>query len=201
MYAGVSFESGGRCKEGVRGAEPPPKGVGLPCSFDIGSLKHVGLLEHQGKGQLRRDCNGVARALVRAARALVRVFITVFLVPCVLACRFVSHTQTSSTASSCWRYSEPNHTTKAAERVPCSRWLAIAGVLSLKLPIYAAIPYPRLERRYRESMISCTRGVARHVMPPELGSKPQFRSPLELYRIGVWFCLVRQFPFEVYKYF
>ena len=52
VHDGISFELGGRWREGVRDAVPPPKGVGFPCSFDkCMILKFVSLLQHQGKDQ------------------------------------------------------------------------------------------------------------------------------------------------------
>ena len=74
--------------EYVRDAEPPPEGVDfLRSVYDPQGCQSAGASRTN-----RGHCNVVARALIKAARALVFVPIFTFLVPCVFACRFVSHT-------------------------------------------------------------------------------------------------------------
>ena len=87
---------------------------------------------------------------------------------------------------------------KAAKSTRSSRWLAITGVLSPQLPLYAAM----LVRDWRgdtEGMMSCTDGVTRGVIPPELCSKPHFRLALEPCTTGAWFRLAGPFLVAIQK--
>ena len=143
----------------------------------------------QSAGASRQGhCNGIARALVTAARALVLVSFIVLLVPCVFAWN-LSLTRKQAAASSCCHCRELKHTTTAAESMRCSRPLAINGVLSLQLPLYAVIPCPRLETRNtripREYDVMYGRCELARTLPSALGSKPQFHPALGLYRTGV----------------
>ena len=70
VRAGFSFELSGRWMEGVRDAQPPPKGVGFlrRDMYDPQACQSAGASRTN-----RRHCDVVARAFVRAARALVLV--------------------------------------------------------------------------------------------------------------------------------
>ena len=114
VHAGVAFELGGHWREGLRGAEPRPKGVG---SFRLTYDPQVCQSAAASRTN-RRHCSVVARALVRAARALVLVLVSIFIlfVPWVSACRFVSHTQASSSSSSSCRRCESSSTQRQRPR-------------------------------------------------------------------------------------
>ena len=97
-----------------------------------------------------------------------------------------------------WRRKKLKHTRTTAKSMPCSRLFAITRTWSLQLPLYAGGPC----QKYRESTtVQQYKYLARHVMPPVWGSKPQFRPALGPYRTVVWFRLARPFLIEIQERF
>ena len=197
MRTGASFELGQRWREGIRNKGYISSSVLRKelASFDT----HVCDPQACQSAGASRHCDVVARALVRAARALVLVSIAIFLVPCVFACCFVSRKQAA--ASSCWRCRELKHTTTAAKSMRRSRWLAITR--SLESPP-TAVCHDTVSETGEEIARECRMmygwcGPARYAS--SVGFKTSVRSALGPYRTGAWFRLARPFSFEIHFFF